>query len=404
MKLIGSKFKRTGGLLACMLICGVTIVGANQAIQAIQNTEIKVNLNGQVQSFKDETTGETQYPITYHDRTYLPLRNVAQIAGLKVDYDNNTKTAILESQTNSNEYRGDNVEGKYFWNYDSLKGHEEEIYLISSDNGDIIKENTHNNMAASVIKRYPENWILQIIVANQLEYDGDGAGWYYKKSNYDFDDLLKYDKPIEYKVAACHNYAQFIIDLAKNGKESNTYKTIEDIIKELNEGMQLNYDIKDMEEELRQYDILINEMNSDSELKRLLSESDEIEYSMELEAYVTAKYTENYQFMPPKPNIKKYFIDTITFMNGNNTTIDNYYDNARAKKIKITLNESEYIINLDDTPEFQNIYLGWETEEYTKPVNVKIEVLEKYNGRKTNDVYFSGISIQISNNFVSFAI
>ncbi|MBR6252552.1 MAG: hypothetical protein IKR04_01755 [Clostridia bacterium] len=88
-------FKLIGGLLAGMLIGGATIVCANQAIQALQNTEIKVSLNGQVQTFKDETTGEIQHPITYHDRTYLPLRNVAQLSGLNVDYDGSTNTAIL---------------------------------------------------------------------------------------------------------------------------------------------------------------------------------------------------------------------------------------------------------------------------------------------------------------------
>lgn len=90
-----SNFKLIGGLIAGILIGSATIVGANQAIQAIQNTEIKVSLNGQVQEFKDETTGEVQYPITYHNRTYLPLRNVAQLSGLKVDYDSTTNTARL---------------------------------------------------------------------------------------------------------------------------------------------------------------------------------------------------------------------------------------------------------------------------------------------------------------------
>ena len=96
------------GTVAGIMIGGLTVVGANQAIQAIQNTEIKVSLNGQVQEFKDETTGEIQYPITYHDRTYLPLRNVANLAGLNVDYDLNTNTAILNNKDaidkiNSNE-------------------------------------------------------------------------------------------------------------------------------------------------------------------------------------------------------------------------------------------------------------------------------------------------------------
>ncbi len=83
--------------VASFVLGSATIVGANQAIQAIQNDQIKINLNGQVQTFKDESTGEVQYPLTYHDRTYLPLRNVAQLAGLYVDYDGNTQTVLLSS-------------------------------------------------------------------------------------------------------------------------------------------------------------------------------------------------------------------------------------------------------------------------------------------------------------------
>ena len=88
------------GTVAGIMIGGLTVVGANQAIQAIQNTEIKVSLNGKIQEFKDETTGEKQYPITYNNRTYLPLRNVAQLAGLNVDYDSKSNTAVL-NKTNT---------------------------------------------------------------------------------------------------------------------------------------------------------------------------------------------------------------------------------------------------------------------------------------------------------------
>lgn len=94
------KFGFTSGIIVGIMIGGATIVCANQAIQAIQNTEIKVSLNGQIQEFKDETTGEVQYPITYQDRTYLPLRNVAQLTGLNVDYDSQSNTAILNTETN----------------------------------------------------------------------------------------------------------------------------------------------------------------------------------------------------------------------------------------------------------------------------------------------------------------
>ncbi len=91
------------GTIAGFILGGATIVCANQAIQAIQNTEIKISLNGQVQEFADEATGEKQYPITYNNRTYLPLRNVAELSGLDVDYDASTKTAILKSN-NKNVY------------------------------------------------------------------------------------------------------------------------------------------------------------------------------------------------------------------------------------------------------------------------------------------------------------
>ncbi len=88
-------FKMISISAVSFLLGGLAVVSAGQAIQAIQNDQIKVSLNGVVQIFKDETTGEIQYPITYNDRTYLPLRNVAQLAGLSVDYDVNSNTAIL---------------------------------------------------------------------------------------------------------------------------------------------------------------------------------------------------------------------------------------------------------------------------------------------------------------------
>lgn len=85
------------GLTIGIVVAGMSLVFANTQIQAILNNQIKITLDGQVQEFRDETTNEVQYPITYHNRTYLPLRNVAQLAGLKVDYDANTNTAILTS-------------------------------------------------------------------------------------------------------------------------------------------------------------------------------------------------------------------------------------------------------------------------------------------------------------------
>lgn len=101
-----NKINAIGYTMIGFMLGGLTISGANQVIQAIQNTEVKVSLNGQIQEFRDETTGEIQYPITYNDRTYLPLRNVAQLAGLYVGWDSATSTALLSSTpitSNANE-------------------------------------------------------------------------------------------------------------------------------------------------------------------------------------------------------------------------------------------------------------------------------------------------------------
>ena len=90
------------GLATGLTVAGASLVLANSQIQAILNDQIKVTLNGQVQEFKDETTNETQYPITYHDRTYLPLRTVANLVGVDVDYDANSNTAILKNENELN--------------------------------------------------------------------------------------------------------------------------------------------------------------------------------------------------------------------------------------------------------------------------------------------------------------
>ena len=86
------------GFASGFIVAGASLALANSQIQAILNEDIKVTLNGQVQELKDETTNETQYPITYKDRTYLPLRTVANLVGVDVDYDASSNTAILKKE------------------------------------------------------------------------------------------------------------------------------------------------------------------------------------------------------------------------------------------------------------------------------------------------------------------
>ncbi len=105
---MNNTFKFVSGIALGIMIGGLSVVGANQAIQAIQNTEIKVTLNGKLQEFRDEKTGEAQYPITYQDRTYLPLRTIANLLGINVDYNEKTKTAILEAVETSKNFKIEN--------------------------------------------------------------------------------------------------------------------------------------------------------------------------------------------------------------------------------------------------------------------------------------------------------
>lgn len=86
------------GLVTGIILMGVSLVFASTQIQAILNDQIKVSLDGTIQEFRDEATNEVQYPITYHDRTYLPLRTVANLVGVGVDYNAETNTAILTTK------------------------------------------------------------------------------------------------------------------------------------------------------------------------------------------------------------------------------------------------------------------------------------------------------------------
>lgn len=86
------------GMCVGLTVAGASLVFANSEIRAILNNKIKVTLNGITQTFRDETSNAVQYPITYENRTYLPLRTVANLVGVEVGYDEKTNTAILEAK------------------------------------------------------------------------------------------------------------------------------------------------------------------------------------------------------------------------------------------------------------------------------------------------------------------
>lgn len=94
-----------------------------------------------------------------------------------------------------------------------------------------------------------------------------------------------------------------------------------------------------------------------------------------------------------------YQIGKMVIMNGNNDREYTYKDNARAKKIKVTINgEKEYTFDLKDTNKAQEFDIDYKQDNVEKPVTIEIEVLERYNGEKTNDVYISDIQFGITSN------
>lgn len=82
-------------MLFASLSFNVLGAGTLTEIQAYLNTGIKVMLHGKAFEPVDSTDGTKLVPITYRGSTYLPLRAVAEAAGLKVTWDGNTETAYL---------------------------------------------------------------------------------------------------------------------------------------------------------------------------------------------------------------------------------------------------------------------------------------------------------------------
>ena len=71
---------------------------ASTYVQALQNTDITIKINGNIETLTDETTGEREYPLTYNNRTYIPLRSVTNLLGGTVNFNEVTNTAIIESE------------------------------------------------------------------------------------------------------------------------------------------------------------------------------------------------------------------------------------------------------------------------------------------------------------------
>lgn len=101
------------------------------------------------------------------------------------------------------------------------------------------------------------------------------------------------------------------------------------------------------------------------------------------------------------PSDRKFYyeIPKMLVMNGNNISEEVYKNNARAKKIKVIINnDKEYTFELKDTNAVQVFDIDYKQDNISKPVNIEVEVLETYSGEKTEDIFISDIQFSINSN------
>jgi len=129
-------------------------------------------------------------------------------------------------------------------------------------------------------------------------------------------------------------------------------------------------------------------------------------YEDSIEGRAKAQYADliseekDYHYTDMPEDRKFYYeIPSMLVMNGNNTSEEAYKNNARAKKIKVIVNnEKEFVFILKDTNAVQVFDLNYKQNTIEKPVNITVEVLETYAGEKTQDIYISDMQFSINSN------
>lgn len=81
-------------VMAVSLCTGAIAASNSQTIQALLSYDITIKYNGQAQQFKN-AGGDNVFPIVYEGTTYLPVRAVANLVDLPVDWDGATNTVYL---------------------------------------------------------------------------------------------------------------------------------------------------------------------------------------------------------------------------------------------------------------------------------------------------------------------
>ncbi|WP_095172710.1 MULTISPECIES: NADase-type glycan-binding domain-containing protein [Blautia] len=87
-------------------------------------------------------------------------------------------------------------------------------------------------------------------------------------------------------------------------------------------------------------------------------------------------------------NQEDMLVDMIHIGNGDLTSEENYKANSRIKKLKITANQTEYYVELEDS--FEPLGLNIPLPEQITPNLLKIEILDVYDGEKDKKLSIAG--------------
>lgn len=134
-------------LAITLLIVGVFSVGVfagtnMQAITAYLNYGITIEYNDVDQSMTDES-GTRVYPITYNGTTYLPVRAVSNMLGLKVDWDAATNHVLLgESYPDAaSEHTSPQADFDFTFIADSINTYGNGKLVLSTSSAECVDEN-----------------------------------------------------------------------------------------------------------------------------------------------------------------------------------------------------------------------------------------------------------------------
>ena len=104
--------KKISLILVSVVLVATIGIGArtvNEWVQVVIARNVNVDLNGETQTLR-AGTGEVIYPIIYDGSSYLPVRAIAGLAGLNVDWDAESSTVLLgkDDSKEIQEYKAEN--------------------------------------------------------------------------------------------------------------------------------------------------------------------------------------------------------------------------------------------------------------------------------------------------------